>query len=159
MAIAEADRLIPEDLLSGTFTDEWVRTPAYKEGHRVSVVGHSSWCGLQLVLDEQWWESFQAYLKVLSGQGKGNKGKKKWMPRDWYIAIDRRVEDSHCTDCRKKDLYAGLVEDPTVEVVVPITGDYSPFVDPTPAEQLEYQRFLTKVMFVARELGATVEAA
>jgi hypothetical protein len=154
--IAEEDRLLPEELLEGSLEGEWVRVSAYAQGHRVSANGRDAYCGTILVYPEEWWDRMQAWAIKYSGYENRAKGPGKWSPTDYYIARDQR-KGSQCAGCKGEDL---MREDISTEreTPTPVAGDTSPFGDPTPAERLQRQRFMTKVAWLSRELGATPES-
>jgi hypothetical protein len=142
--------------LDGHVTGEWVRVSAYAQGHRVSANGRDAYCGTTLVYTEEWWEGVQEWAINHSGYKNRAKGPGKWSPTEFFIARDRR-KGSQCVICKKGvDLMADEVEElPKVDKLV-VLGDTRPFTDPTPADALQRQRFLSKVSWMARELGAQV---
>jgi len=138
--ISDADYLEPAAVAYGHHEGAWIRVAQYKKGHRVSVQGDSARCGLGLVVEHEWW---QTYRKALASQYGVD-------PGPYYIALDARAESSRCTPCKKgKDLYVRSKASSAHVVgagALPVSG----------ADRLAERRLDMVVRRVAAELGAEV---
>lgn len=152
-----------DDLLYGDFVDEvntlngwdaeenddrliWIRNRMSSQGHRLSPDRHTAYCGFTLAVDEYWYEeTFRPWML-------------KWFEKDtgdFFIAIDKR-KGGKCAGCKPKNAYpdARYVDEEPVPQEVPAPAR---FIPESPTEIAAQARFMSKVAWVAQELGATIE--
>jgi hypothetical protein len=141
--IADEDYLSDDDLIMGGVEGEWVRTPAYKQGHKVSRDGSTAICGRPLIVSHEHWEAFRSAYEHIFGEA--------LLP--YFIALDKRKGEK-CSPCKGKDMF-DLV-DPMAETLTP-EPDVPHFTEHvvTNADRLQTARFRSKVAYVQREFGAT----
>lgn len=147
--IAEADYISNDILIQ--FVGEWLRTPAYNEGHKLAQDASSALCGRPLMLDASVWDNWAEAFERLMG--------KELHP--WYVAIDRR-KGSKCAKCANRNTRdtTRIASDPLADTSQ--NGEVSPNREhsftphaTTPADRLVQARLRTKVALLKRELGAT----
>lgn len=146
LRVKEDDLLYPEDLLAGDYLGQWVRTRMSSDGHRVSPEPSMAYCGFTLIVDEWWYETeWKPWVKALTGQE----------PRDYFIALDNR-KGSKCTGCSEANAFPdSKYVDDTRTVDAPVRFDTRN--EQTTSERTLSARFRSKVAWLVRELGATVE--
>jgi hypothetical protein len=136
--IAAEDYLTDDDLIMGGVEHEWVRVPAYKDGHRVSRDGTTAICGRPLTISTEFYESFSSAFKRIFN---------KDLP-EWYVAHDRR-KGSKCAGCKRDDPF-DLVDPMAPEPVARQEHVFTPH--PTVPDRMEEARLRSKVGMVSRIL-------
>lgn len=140
--IAAEDYLTDDDLIMGGVEHEWVRVPAYKDGHRVSRNGTTAICGRPLTIDQSWYENFRSAFKRIFD---------KDLP-DWYLAKDVR-KGSKCAGCKRDDPFE-LVDPMAESEPAPSTYREHKFTphETTIPDRMEEARLRSKVGMVSRIL-------
>lgn len=149
LRIKDEDLLTVDDLIMGDYVGKWIRSRAYDKSHRLAPDRATAYCGRLLAIPEDWWnEEFRPWLDRRYGTD----------PGELFLAIERRTESNHCSPCKPTN--AGpdsrWVEDTTADEVFVEQSLSATFIPGSPAERAAHTKFMSKVSWVARELGAEI---
>ena len=147
LRIKDETQLTPDDLVAGNMVDAWIRVRLSSTSHRLGPDLRTARCGFPLDLWPDWWENtVRHWFKDVTGKD----------PGDWFMVEETR-KDGKCKACKNQWALTDAKYDESRALTTyleDMTG--STARDRSPAQDREYQKFITKVAWVAGELGGEI---